>query len=73
MDWLLSDEFVLFSQSIALIHAEKKQIKQNLKEYYEQVQIKTKELDLQAKSLSDDFEKWKNSSVDDNSRTASKK
>lgn len=61
MEWLLSDEFVTFSQRIAEIHNEKKQIKQQLKEFYEKSQTKLKDLELQAQALSDDFEKWKKS------------
>lgn len=59
MDWLLSDEFVTFSQRVAEIHAEKKSIKQQLKDFYEKSQARIKDLDAQAQALSEEFEKWK--------------
>lgn len=62
MDWLLSDEFVTFSQRVAEIHAEKKSIKQQLKDFYEKSQARIKDLDAQAQALSEEFEKWKASS-----------
>lgn len=61
IDALLSDEFVTFSQRVSEIHQEKKKMKQELKEMYEKIQIKIKDLDSQAKSLAENFEKWKNS------------
>lgn len=72
MDWLLSDEFVTFSQRVAEIHNEKKQIKQQLKETYEKAQAKLKELELQAQALSDDFEKWKKTQSEESSKSAKK-
>lgn len=72
MDWLLSDEFVAFSQRVAEIHNEKKQIKQQLKETYEKAQAKLKELELQAQALSDDFEKWKKTQSEESSKSAKK-
>lgn len=61
MEWLLSDEFVAFSQRIAEIHAEKKNVKQQLKDIYERSQARIKELDAQAQALSEEFERWKSS------------
>lgn len=58
-DFLLTDEFVEFSQRIAALHAEKKKKKQELKEFYEKIQAEMKELDAQAKKLSDDFDRWR--------------
>lgn len=72
MDWLLSDEFVTFSQQIAEIHNEKKQIKQQLKELYEKSQANIKDLDAQAQALSDDFEKWKKSAAEDSPKQIKK-
>lgn len=63
IDTLLSDEFVAFSQKVSEIHQEKKKMKQELKEMYEKIQTKIKELDAQAKSLADNFDKWKKSIV----------
>ena len=72
MYWLLSDEFVTFSQRIAEIHNEKKQIKQQLKDFYEKSQSKLKDLEVQAQALSDDFEKWKKNSGEESSRQIKK-
>ena len=59
MDWLLSEEFVTFSQRIADIYTEKKKIKADLKDFYEKAQGKLKELEAQAQTLQEEFEKWK--------------
>lgn len=61
MDWLLTDEFVEFSQKIAKIHAEKKELKQQIQEVYKELQTKLKILDDQAIALQEEFEKWKSS------------
>ena len=58
-DFLLTDEFMEFSQKIAVLHAEKKKKKQELKEFYEKIQGEMKELDNQARKLSDEFDKWR--------------
>ena len=63
LDTLLTDEFVAFSQKVSEIHIEKKKMKQELKDVYEKINAKMKELDLEAKSLNENFEKWKNSIV----------
>jgi len=63
LDTLLTDEFVVFSQKVSEIHVEKKKMKQELKDVYEKINAKMKELDLEAKSLNENFEKWKNSIV----------
>lgn len=73
MDWLLSDEFVTFSQRVSEIHNEKKQIKQQLKEYYEKTQVKLKELESQAQALSDEFEKWKKIQSEEPTKASIKK
>jgi predicted phage-related endonuclease len=61
LDTLLTDEFVVFSQKVSEIHIEKKKMKQELKDVYEKINAKMKELDMEAKSLNENFEKWKNS------------
>jgi len=61
LDTLLTDEFVAFSQKVSEIHIEKKKMKQELKDVYEKINAKMKELDMEAKSLNENFEKWKNS------------
>jgi predicted phage-related endonuclease len=63
LDTLLTDEFVVFSQKVSEIHIEKKKMKQELKDVYEKINAKMKELDTEAKSLNENFEKWKNSIV----------
>lgn len=65
MDWLLSEEFVSFSQKVSDIYGEKKKLKQELKDYYDKSQIKLKELEQQAQVLQEDFEKWKKTQTDD--------
>jgi iron-sulfur cluster repair protein YtfE (RIC family) len=59
MNWLLSDEFVTFSQKVAEIHAQKKKLKIDLKEYYDRISSQIKSLDKEATVLSDEFESWK--------------
>jgi hypothetical protein len=59
MNWLLSDEFVAFSQKVAEIHAQKKKLKTDLKEYYDKVSSQMRSLDKDAATLSEDFEQWK--------------
>jgi len=65
MDWLLSEEFVSFSQKVSDIYGEKKKIKQELKDYYDKSQAKLKELEQQAQVLQEEFEKWKKTQTDD--------
>lgn len=72
MDWLLSEEFVSFSQKIAEIYAEKKKVKLELKEFYDKSQVKLKELESKASSLQDDFESWKKSQPDDQAKPTRK-
>lgn len=55
-DYLLSDEFVAFSQKIATLLEAKKALKKELKEYYEDIQSKIAALEDQAKRLQDEFE-----------------
>lgn len=64
MNWLLSDEFVTFSQKVAEIHAQKKKLKAELKEFYDKISSQMKSLDKEATVLSDEFEQWKNEHAD---------
>lgn len=64
MNWLLSDEFVTFSQKVAEIHAQKKKLKADLKEYYDKISSQMKSLDKEATVLSDEFEQWKTEHAD---------
>ncbi len=73
MDWLLSEEFVTFSQKISEIYAEKKKIKNELKEVYEKFQNKIKDLELQAQALQEEFEKWKKTQSEETTKSVSKK
>lgn len=61
MNWLLSDEFVEFSKKISDIHAKKKELKAELKEFYDKVSSQIKTLDKEANILNEEFESWKNS------------
>jgi len=72
MDWLLSEEFVTFSQRIADIYTEKKKIKADLKEFYEKAQGKLKELETQAQTLQEEFEKWKKNQIEDQPKSVTK-
>lgn len=61
MNWLLSDEFVTFSQKVSEIHNKKKALKAELKEFYDKVSSQIKSLDKEANALNEEFENWKNS------------
>lgn len=61
VELLLSDEFVVFSQKITEIHAEKKAKKAELKALYDKMKTEIDELDENAKTLNAEFEEWKKS------------
>lgn len=61
VNWLLTDEFIEFSKKIATIHEAKKIKKQELKEFYDKIQVDFKELDAQAAAAEKEFETWKKS------------
>jgi len=71
IDYILSDEFVAFSQKIAAIHAKKKKKKEELRQYYETVQAEIRELDAEAKKLHEEFEQWKKSQTETGSNDES--
>lgn len=54
-NWLLTDEFVVFSDKIKQIHQLKKQKKQEIKDFFKQTELEIKNLDLEAKKLQDEF------------------
>lgn len=56
---LLTDEFITFSGKIAQLHAEKKKKKQELKAFYDKIQVELGHLDDQAKAVALEFEDWK--------------
>ena len=58
-NYLLTDEFISFSTKIKSIYEQKKAKKAELKAFYDKVQNELKELDVQAKSVEDEFNKWK--------------
>lgn len=66
LNWLLTDEFVAFSAKIAAIHEKKKAKKQELKEFYEKVQVELKAFDSQAKDAEDEFQSWKKAQEEKN-------
>lgn len=59
MNYLLTDEFMTFSTKIKDIYEKKKVKKQELKDFYDKVQVDLKALDSQAKELEDEFQAWK--------------
>jgi hypothetical protein len=59
VEYLLTDEYVEFSQKVAAIHAEKKTLKEAFKKQYEEFQLKVKELDDGAKEAIATWEQWK--------------
>jgi hypothetical protein len=58
-NYLLTDEFMAFSIKIKEIYEKKKAKKQELKEFYDKIQVDLKALDSQAKELEDEFQAWK--------------
>ena len=64
-NYLLTDEFIAFSTKIKSIYDTKKNKKAELKSYYDKIQAEIKELDAQAKSIEDEFNKWKAQKTDE--------
>lgn len=58
-DYLLTDEFIAFSQKIAQIFEAKKAKKLELKNFYEKIQNEIKVLEEEAKAAEADFESFK--------------
>ena len=58
-DYLLTDEFVAFSQKIAHIFETKKAKKLELKNFYEKIQNEIKVLEEEAKNAETEFEEFK--------------
>jgi hypothetical protein len=61
-DYLLTDEFVAFSQKIAQIFESKKAKKLELKNFYEKIQLELKNLEEEAKLAESEFESFKQKS-----------
>jgi prefoldin subunit 5 len=59
LDYLLTEEFVEFSQKIAKIFEAKKAKKLELKTFYEKIQNELKTLEDEAKQAEQDFEAFK--------------
>lgn len=59
-DYLLTDEFVAFSQKISQIFEAKKAKKLELKNFYEKIQNEIKTLEEEAKTAEAEFEAFKN-------------
>lgn len=57
--FLLTDEFIAFSTKIKALFDQKKNKKAELKAFYDKTQAEIKEIDTQAKSLEEEFAKWK--------------
>jgi hypothetical protein len=60
-NWLLTDEFIAFSDKIRVIHEKKKVKKQEIKDFYKKIETEIKALDIEAKKLEDEFQTWKKS------------
>lgn len=67
-NWLLTDEFIAFSDKIKLIHEKKKIKKQEIKDFYKKIETEIKALDMEAKKLEDEFQAWKKSIEQENSK-----
>lgn len=63
-DYLLTDEFVVFSQKIKDIFEAKKAKKLELKNFYEKVQNEIKALEDEAKNLEAEFEAFKSKNAE---------
>lgn len=59
LNYLLTDDFIRFSEEIAKIHAEKKRKKEELKKIFEQYQSELKAFDELAKQVNEEWEAWK--------------
>lgn len=59
LNWLLTDEFINFSVKIKDIHEKVKAKKQELKEFYEKINVDIKALNSLAKDAEDEFQTWK--------------
>ena len=59
IEFLLTDEYVKFSQKIAELHALKKSLKEDFKKKYAEYQEQLAGLDKQATDALVDFDKWK--------------
>jgi len=58
-NYLLTDEFLSFANKVKEIHEAKKAKKAELKAFFEKTQAELKALDLKAKELEEEFNKWK--------------
>lgn len=58
-DWLLTDEFFEFSKKISEIYEHKKKKKEELKNFFEKIQLEIKVYEEEASQLSLRFEEWK--------------
>ncbi len=66
VEFLLSDEFVKFSEKIKEIHDKKKVEKEEIKALYAEHQRKMKALEHEAVAAQEEFETWKNSQLKSN-------
>lgn len=60
-NWLLTDEFIAFSDKIKDILERKKAKKAELKAFYDKIQADIKLLEEEAKQAEDAFQSWKKS------------
>jgi hypothetical protein len=58
-DYLLSEEFITFSQKIATIHAAKKTRTEEFKVIYDKYKADIADFEAETKAVADEFEAWK--------------
>jgi hypothetical protein len=71
-NWLLTDEFIEFAEQIKDIHDRKKAKRQELKEFYDHIQVELRALDAECKAAEKEFSDWKNSQQKVSGLTAEK-
>lgn len=63
VEFLLSEEFIRFSKKIEELAIKKKELKEELKEFYNKINEQIKDLEVKAKEAQQEFEDWKASNV----------
>lgn len=72
LDFILTDQFIEFSQKVKEIHEAKKAKQVEFKALYEKFQAESAAFDNQAKELQTEFEGWKAGQIKANSPKATK-
>lgn len=58
-EFLLTDEFVVFSQAVNAVYEEKKVLEEDFKKYFENYKSKKKELEAKVAVAIEKWEDWK--------------